>query len=340
MGNIRVDLIKDKATWDGYLLSNNPKSFLQSWNWGETNKIVGHKVFRFGYFQGRKLLGVSQIIEERARRGPYFVIPAGPFIDWKNTKLVNITLKNIKDLAGKEKVWFVRIRPEVEDGEKIRMFFKKLGFLPAPMHLHGENTLVVDIQGTEEQILANMRKNTRYSIRKSLKENLVCEIYNTSKRINVLTKLQKETVERHKFVGFKQSLFKAQLDTFGQDKQAALFVCRKGGQDLVAAIIIFYGDCAYYHHSGSSEKSRKTEASYFLQWSVINEARRRGCKYYNLWGIAPDDNPHHRFAGVTIFKKGFGGKRIDWLHAQDLPITPMYSLTRTFETVRKKMRRL
>lgn len=109
---------------------------------------------------------------------------------------------------------------------------------------------------------------------------------------------------------------------------------------LSAAIIIFYGDYAYYHHSGSSSKIRPVPASYFLQWKIIQEAKKRGCKYYNFWGIAPNDNPKHRFAGVTIFKKGFGGKRINWLHAQDLPVSPLYWLTYIFETARRKRRSL
>ena len=73
---------------------------------------------------------------------------------------------------------------------------------------------------------------------------------------------------------------------------------------------------------------------------MIKEAKKRNLKHYNFWGIAPNDNPRHRFAGVTLFKTGFGGKRIDWLHARDLQISPFYYLTYFFETVRKILRRL
>ena len=80
--------------------------------------------------------------------------------------------------------------------------------------------------------------------------------------------------------------------------------------------------------------------SYFLQWQIIKEAKNRGIKYYNFWGIAPNDNPNHRFAGVTMFKTGFGGERIDWLHAHDLPISNKYWLTYLFESGRRIFRRL
>jgi lipid II:glycine glycyltransferase (peptidoglycan interpeptide bridge formation enzyme) len=109
---------------------------------------------------------------------------------------------------------------------------------------------------------------------------------------------------------------------------------------LAIAIIIFYGDTAYYHFSGSVSGHNELPFSYFLQWQIIKEAKKRGIKYYNFWGIAPNDNPNHRFAGVTMFKTGFGGERIDWLHAHDLPISNKYWLTYIFETFRRVSRKL
>ena len=130
------------------------------------------------------------------------------------------------------------------------------------------------------------------------------------------------------------------MDTFGSDNQADLYVISKDNKDLVAAIIIYYGDYAYYHHSGSSNEMREIPSSYFLQWSVIKEAKKRKLKGYNFWGIAPEGEENHRFSGVTTFKRGFGGERIDWVHAHDLPISPLYWVTYVFESIRKTLRGL
>ena len=54
-----------------------------------------------------------------------------------------------------------------------------------------------------------------------------------------------------------------------------LFLCKYKRKVVVAAIIIFYGDCAYYHHSASSDEAREVPASYFLQWQIIKEAKKR-----------------------------------------------------------------
>lgn len=340
MAKFIVHEIFEKDIWESFLSKSNPQTFLQSWNWGETNKIIGKRVTRLGFYNKGKLIGIAQMIREEARRGRHFIIPGGPIIDWKDKQLVAFTLRTLKEISKREHVWFVRVRPDVLSSDSSRLLFSKFGFVYAPMHLHAENTWVLKIDRPEEEILKGMRKTTRYLIRKSLNMGITFESTLDNKGANILKKLQDETVQRHGFVGFSENLFKAQLETFGRDGEAALFFCKWHRKILAAAIIIFYKGIAYYHHSGSTSKYKDIPASYFLQWKIILEAMKRNRYQYNFWGIAPTDDPNHRFAGVTLFKKGFGGERIDWLHAQDLPISRLYWLTYLFETLRRILRRL
>ena len=340
MDKYEVENITNKDLWEKFVLSRNPKSFLQSCAWGETNEKEGAKIFRLGFKRSGKLVGVSLTIKEYAKRGPHFMIPGGPILDWNDKKLVNYFISTIKDLAKKEHVWFIRIRPELLDTSENRQLFKMLGSIYAPMHLHAENTWILDITQPEESLLANMRKSTRYLIKKGLTQNLDLEVSDDPSFAKVLFKLQKETIKRHGFIGFPESLFEREIESFAKDKNASVFICRKGKIPLACAIIIFYGDSAYYHFSASTMKYPKIQASYFLQWEIIKAAKRRGMKYYNFWGIAPEGARNHRFAGVTLFKTGFGGRRVDWLHARDFPVSLLYWLTYIFETARRIFRRL
>jgi lipid II:glycine glycyltransferase (peptidoglycan interpeptide bridge formation enzyme) len=63
-------------------------------------------------------------------------------------------------------------------------------------------------------------------------------------------------------------------------------------------------------------------------------------KRYNLWGVAPKEETGHRFYGVSIFKRGFGGEEVQYLPTQDLPLNPKYYLIYALETARKKIRKL
>ena len=58
-------------------------------------------------------------------------------------------------------------------------------------------------------------------------------------------------------------------------------------------------------------------------WEVMKEAKRQGCKYYDLFGIAPNEDEKHPWAGVTRFKRQFGGLDFASLGSWDLVISPM-----------------
>jgi lipid II:glycine glycyltransferase (peptidoglycan interpeptide bridge formation enzyme) len=340
MAKYTVEEITKKEVWESLVLSMGPQTFLQSWNWGEVNRESGSKIFRLGFKKDGRLVGVALLIKEEAKRGPHFIIPGGPLINWKDGGLVTFFIKTIKSLGKKEGVWFVRVRPELPDNFGNQRLFRKLGFISAPMHLHAENTWVLDVSKSEDEIMSGMRKSTRYLVRKGEKEGLILEISKDVEYSKILYGLQKETTQRHKFVGFPEKLFKTEIKIFGEDDSCRVFVCKIGKKVLAAAIIIFYGETAYYHFSGSVSGFSKIPSSYFLQWKIIKETKKRGLKYYNFWGIAPNDNPRHRFAGVTLFKTGFGGRRVDWLHARDLELSPRYWLTYVFETARRAVRHL
>lgn len=340
MARYKSKLITNKRIWENFLIKNNPKSFLQSWNWGEVNERLGEDTFRLGFYCDNKLVGICLALKENAKRGPHLIVPAGPVIDWKNTSLTKFFIKTIRDLAIEENCWFIRIRPEILDNDSNRDFFRNLGFVSSPMHLHAENTWVLDITKPEEEILKGMRKSTRYLVKKSENLNLDVQISEDKSLANILFKLQKETASRHKFVGFSKELFENEIDVFTKDNMARVFLCKKGKKNLAIAIIIFYGDTAYYHFSASTSEYNHLPFSYLLQWRIIKEAKKRGIKFYNFWGISPNTNPNHRFAGVTLFKTGFGGGRVDWLHARDLPVSNFYWLTYVFEHLRKILRRL
>jgi lipid II:glycine glycyltransferase (peptidoglycan interpeptide bridge formation enzyme) len=57
-----------------------------------------------------------------------------------------------------------------------------------------------------------------------------------------------------------------------------------------------------YLLGATSPEALTVKAAYLLQWKAIEEARARGCRWYDLGGIDPAENP-----GVFHFKEGLGG---------------------------------
>jgi vancomycin resistance protein VanK len=156
--------------------------------------------------------------------------------------------------------------------------------------------------------------------------------------------LHDETHKRHGFTPYTNSFFKAQLEKFAAQKQATLYLARYNGEVIAASIHMHFGGETSYHHGASTHKYSKIPASYLLQWTAITDALRRGDHVYNFWGIAPvkegtdqktEIQKKHPFAGVTLFKMGYGGKLLNLTHCMDIPLSSKYYLTRAFEYVRK-----
>ena len=338
--------LNNKENWEDFLLRCDEKTFLNSWNWGEFQKREGERIWRFGIYDNEQLISVALVIKVKARRGTFLFVPHGPNInnqDTRNNNQILETLTNkLKEIAKQEKAHFIRIAPIWEKSKQNSDFFEQLGFVPAPIHIHPEATWELDIKPSEQDLLMNMRKTTRYLIRQAQK-NADIEIIKTQ-NIEDLKKFNEiycSTATRHKFVPFSLKYTQNQFSSFLPDDQILVFLGKYKNEVVSSAVIVFWQNIGFYHHGASLSKYNKIPVSYLLQWEAIKEAKRRGCERYNFWGIAPDDNKNHPWAGLSLFKKGFGGYRKDYVQTQDLPLSMVYSLiTRPFEKIRKIKRGL
>jgi lipid II:glycine glycyltransferase (peptidoglycan interpeptide bridge formation enzyme) len=335
--------INDKEIWEDFLLACEEKTFLDSWNWAEFQKKIEDKIWRLGLYNDQELVGVALVIKVKAKRGTFLFVPHGPVFK-KGAKL---SLKELslflKELAKKEKASFIRIASLWPRNEENNKLFKELGFKNAPIHVHPEITWELDISPKEEELLMGMRKTTRYLIRQAEK-NPEIEIIK-SNSINDLEKfsdLLNKTADRHHFVPFSLDYLKDQFSCLGSDNQIVIFLGKYKGEIVSGAIMVYWQGIGFYHHGASLSKynSNKVPLSYLIQWEAIKEAKTRGCKRYNFWGIAPEDKKNHPWKGLTLFKKGFGGYKKEYLKTQDLVLSKKYYLTYIFEKLRKLKRRV
>jgi len=336
--NCQIREINSKDLWEDFFANRQEKTFLQSWNWGEFNKIMGSKIWRFGLYENEELSAASLVIKVEAKRATFIFVPHLVSI---KAELLKFFTEKLKELALKEKAIFIRIAPIWESNGENRKVFKDLGFKDAPIHMHPEVTWELDISKSEEELLKRMRKTTRYLVRQAEKNpDVKIQQSDNIEDINKFHAIYESTIQRHHFVGFPPNYLKSQHEAFSKDGQISTFLGFYKGEVVSAAIIVFWQDTAYYHHGASLVKYQKIPVSYLLQWEAIKEAKKRGCNIYNFWGIAPTDNPKHPWAGLSLFKMGFGGYRKDYLKTQDYPVSLRYWINYAIEAVRRRRRNL
>ena len=338
---IQTKQIEDVNLWEGTIDEFKPHTFLQSWSWGEFNKLNGQPVYRFGFFKDDVLVGIAQVIFIHAKRGSFYLIPHGPLVcsedDYESC--IGSLLEALKRLDEYKKCSFIRVCPILLDTEDNRRRYSNLGFRDAPIHQHPELSWMIDINQTDEEILANMRKTTRHAIRKGEKDGVQIEFSDKVEDLERFWGLYEETFKRQKFTPFTKEYIEKEFKVFNDRKNALFGFAIYEGKVVSGALIVFDDGGAYYHH-GASLHTGNVPTSQLLQWALIQEAKKRGCVFYNFWGIAPPDKPKHPWAGLSVFKKGFGGFEEAYVHAQDLVVTNKYWFNFLIETIRKYKRSL
>ena len=210
------------------------------------------------------------------------------------------------------------------------------------MHLEAELTSQLKLDRPLDDIYSDLRKNTRREIKLAKKRGIQVTKFTDPDIIKEFYEMQLKTAERHGFVPFSLQRLQAEFEVFAESGNVILYSSHTQSGELIAqAFVIFYGAEASYHYGASTELGRSEPGTYLIQWRAIQEAIARGCQRYNFWGVVHPEDTKHRFYGVSVFKRGFRGEDVEYLHAHDLVVKKsLYLKNYAIETARKKARRL
>ena len=327
---------KLREKWNIVLGRHPEANFLQSPEFGAMNALTGAEVI-VEDFDGQ---GWALMIVRDAKRGRYLEIPCGPLIDWQNKNLVQKALLKIIETAKSHECVFIRMRPQLLATDENMKLLEDMGLKKSPMHLAAEHTVMLDLTQSEEEMLAGMRRQTRYEVRRADKLGLRVTWGDSEELYREFHSVQGKTAQRQGFVPPSLDVLMAEREAFG--KTARIYVTRtESGEPVAYGLIIGGGREADYYEAASTELNRKQPGAYALLWKAMRDMKEMGYERFNLWGIAPAGQPNHRYAGVTTFKTGFGGEVVEYVPAHDLVVSRVgYMKDYIVEIVRKKRRHL
>jgi len=258
-------------------------------------------------------------------------------------EILELILIRLLDIAKEEGANFIRVSPISLEREENKNIFVDLGFRNSPMPASAyEATWKLEVFPQEEEILKNMRKTTRYLIKKAGENaDISIEKSNDSKNIEVYQKLNKEVSKRQNFIPFSNNFIKNEFEIFSKDAQVIFLFGKYKGEVVAGAMIIFWSGIGFYHQAASLGKFAKLSIPYLLQWEAIKAAKNKGCINYDFWGFTdPEKFPKHPWAGPTLFKMGFGGYKKEYVKTQDYIISHKYWINYIIEKIRKFRRGL
>lgn len=299
----------------------------QSAAWSEFQKTIPGRgeTWQINFADSAGEFNSALLIKQQLPMGKCWLWCArGPIMDdYTDQTAWHNFLKETRSIALLNQAIFLRVEPPVQvNGDLVWPQEFKL----AHGHYLPEHTLIVDLRIAEEQILAQMKPKGRYNIKLAQKKGVqVYKSENITHDSKVFYQILTETTQRDGFAPHNQSYYQKMLEILQPQGLAELFLAEYEGKIIGGLIATFYQNTATYYFGASSNEYRNVMAPYLLQWEAMLEGKKRGCEYYDFLGIAPDEkDPKHPWAGITEFKRKFGGEMIAFHQAREYVFQPMW----------------
>ncbi len=272
--------------------------------------------------------------------------PKGPLLDWDDLPLRQRVLDDLQRFARQQGAIFLKLDPDVvlgtgvpgtetertePGGEAVRAELSRRGWVVSEEQIQFKNTVLLQIEASDEAMLSRMKQKTRYNVRLGPKKGVSVRV-GAEKDWPLLYKMYAETSVRDGFVIRDEAyyrtvwrLFQSSIVNRQSNKPLAEPLIAEVDGEPVAAIFLFaFAGRAYYVYGMSREAHREKMPTYLLQWEALKWAQARGCAVYDLWGAPDVFDESDSMWGVFRFKEGLGGQVVRTLGAWDFVPNPLW----------------
>lgn len=308
--------------------------FLQTTAWQAFQEARGRQV----YEASGDGWHYRAILEPGSRLTPSrLYCPYGPTIT-SETSLAQ-ALQSLKQLGRKLGVGFIRVEPLGASFDASALKLREVEY-SQPSH-----TWHIDLSPAPEEIIASMKQNNRSIYRNYQKKGLTYRETTDPTEITHLLTLLHGVATMNDIQIHEDDYLTLQADTLMSQHAAMLHFIEYENEVIAAALTYQTATTWYYAHAAASHTHRKLAASTALLAEIILHAKTAGAKTCDLYGVTTSDDPQHRWAGFTRFKKSFGGHLVTLSPTYELPLRPIqyatYQHSKTaLRFVRKNLRRI
>jgi lipid II:glycine glycyltransferase (peptidoglycan interpeptide bridge formation enzyme) len=296
----------------------NSAHILQTPAWGELKS-------RFGW-QSERVNDVLTLFRRLPLGLTVAYVPRGPQSDATDTWAA------LDAACRAQRAFLLKVEPDWPDSPEAAAALARRGFRPSPQTIQPRRTLLLDLSGSDDDVLARMKQKTRYNIRLATKKEVSARPARTPADLEAFSALLAVTGARDNFGVHAPAYYRAAYDLFHPLGQCELFLAEYRGEPLAGVMVFALGQRAWYFYGASSDKERSRMAPYLAQWEAIRWAKARGALIYDLWGVPDEDEAvlEAQFEarsdglwGVYRFKRGWGGTLARTVGAWDKVYNPL-----------------
>ena len=309
------------AEWNARIAATPRSNMFQTFEMGLAKARAG---WRPRFFE---VDGVPVVVHERRAPGLGLVwyVPKGPIV--ADVQELGGLLPQLADAAREAGAFLLKIEPELPESPETLAALSDLGLQYAGRIQNSVSTVLLDISGTAEELMARLPSRTRNTIRKGAKEGVEIEAAPADEASYArMWDLWEQVVADRGVFTRSRDYHIALWRDFCEAGSGQLFFARHEGRDIAAAFVVVVGKVANYRE-GASVRGRPVRGSaQLLQYEAMTWAQEQGATTYDLCGTPHStkvDDPDDPLHGVGEFKRGFSKEVTDWVGAFDLPLRPL-----------------
>ncbi|PJH74556.1 MAG: hypothetical protein CO064_11405 [Anaerolineae bacterium CG_4_9_14_0_8_um_filter_58_9] len=327
------------AEWKEFLAAHPETHLLQTGEWGELKSA-------FGWEAARVIVGDcgAQILFRKLPLGfTLGYMPKGPVFSDQCSVISEQFWAEVDEVCRARRAIFLKVEPDDWECDDSRRRIAKSGdfalqvkiepvewecddsrrriaksgdfaLRASPHNIQPRRTIIVDLRGSGEEILARMKQKCRYNIRLAEKKGVAVRTWDD---VAAFHRMVLATGERDVFGVHSLEYYRRAYDLFHEAGMCEMLVAEYEGRPLAALMVFARGKRAWYFYGASTDESRNLMPTYLLQWEAMRWAKARGCEEYDLWGVPDEDEAtleanfetrRDGLWGVYRFKRGFGGE--------------------------------
>ena len=283
--------------------------FLQSPAWEKFQNALGKQTIR------REGVGWSYLaIVEQSVGLKRLYCPFGPTAT--SPEALEQALGALRQDARDQMATYLRVQPS---GVAINTTNASRFSLFPITYSQPEATRVIDLTQSMDDIYGGISQSKRSICRNYQNKGLAYHVSHEAADIELLLPLLHEVAERNHIGVHDDAYLRTQATALVPDHASLHFM--KLGETVMAGALVFEGVTTnYYAHAGNTFEHRNLAASTALVGELIRYSKDQGKQSFDLYGVAPTDDPNHPWAGVTKFKESFGGEFVRQNQTYELPL--------------------
>jgi len=308
------------SAWDSFLEATPDAGFMQSSWWADFRAVTGFEHFGAVLKSEGVILGGAMVLRLSHDSGScFYYIQDGPVLprnDEVAGEIFEATLAVIDEhrKADPQTVSHLRIEPRWPSRPE---FVSGFQIAPNDIYVEPRRSLWIDLRPSEEEILAQMKPKGRYNIRVAQKHGVSIVEDASEQGLADFIGLYRETASRQDFEAKPPGYFRTLVQLLTSLRRGSIVFAEHQGTRLAGALVVYFGRRATYFFGGSLRTHRYLMAPYLLHFEIMRRCKAMGHEWYDLWGIAPENDPDHPWQNITSFKRKLGGVDVDLLPTLD-----------------------